>query len=109
DGVLHVRVSNSSWMHALSFSKDEILRNANLMCGAPPLVKEVRLHLGAAQPDADDVVAALARRLRTRRKPMPARAAPSAEALRAIDAETDRVTDAELRDTIRALRRRIGM
>ena len=45
-GVLFIRVSNSAWLHELSFLKEAILASANRMAGPPTLVKEVRLHLG---------------------------------------------------------------
>lgn len=111
DGVLWVRAANSAWMHELSFLREPITERANALVGPPPLVREVRFHLGRPrdEDDRDDVVAALSRRLRPSRKSTPARPAPSPEALARIDAETARVEDPELRDAIRTLRRKLGL
>lgn len=112
DGVLWVRVSNSAWMHELSFLREPIAARANELVGAR-IVRDVRFHLGSrnasAEEDRDDVVAALSRRLRPRKKATPARPTPSPALLDAIDEETARVSDPELRDTLRALRRRLGL
>jgi hypothetical protein len=114
DGVLYVRVSNSAWLHELSFLKDAIVTRANAMCGAR-IVKEVKLHLGSRRnananaDDRNDVVAALARRMRPRKQAATPRPQPSPAALRAIDDETAKISDPELRDTIRDLRRRLGL
>jgi predicted nucleic acid-binding Zn ribbon protein len=106
-GVLHVRVANSAWLHELSFLREAMMGRANELLGPPLLVKEVRLHLGAHNADADDVVAALARVRPNRQAPRP-RAKPSDAALKRIDDEAGSVGDEELRAIIRDARRKIG-
>ena len=111
-GVLWVRVANSAWMQELSFLKDAIARAAADYLGPPPLVKEVRLHLpGKGEPmnDTDDVVAALAHRKKKPKAVPPPRPPVPVETLVRIDAETDAVRDEELRETIRTLRKRLGL
>jgi hypothetical protein len=112
-GVLWVRVVNSAWMQELSFLREAIARAAADYLGPPPIVKEVRLHLpgkGEPQSDAEDVVAALARRKRPPKKSAPPAPPPVArETLVRIDAETSSVKDDELRETIRTLRKKLGM
>jgi hypothetical protein len=108
-GVLYVRVTNSAWLHELGFLREAFAREANRVVGHPPLVKEVRLHLGARRgDDADDLVAALAARQRPRAAPRP-RPVPSSAELQRIDRESDRVHDIELRAVIRDVRRRLGL
>jgi hypothetical protein len=111
-GVLWVRVANSAWMQELSFLREAIARAAADYLGPPPLVREVRLHLpgkGEPQNDAEDVVAALARRKKPKKAASAPRPAPGAETLVRIDAETDAVKDDELREMIRTLRRKLGL
>jgi hypothetical protein len=111
-GTLWVRVANSAWMQELSFLREAIARAAADYLGPPPLVREVRLHLpgkGEPQSDVEDVVAALARRKRPRRAPAAPRPPVAAETLVRIDAETEVVKDDELRESIRTLRRRLGL
>lgn len=111
DGVLDVRVANSAWLHQLSFMEAHIVAKANEMCGDPPLVRKLNLHLGSRRrlpSDQDDVVFALARQRPVRAAPRP-RPAPSAEDLARIDAEMDRVADPGLRAAILALRRKLGL
>jgi predicted nucleic acid-binding Zn ribbon protein len=107
-GVLYVRVVSSAWMHELGFLRAPLLEAARRVTGDPPLVKEIRFHLGARrQTSDDDAVAALARK---RRAPRPAaRPAPplSPEAAARIDRETERVGDEELREIIREAWRRL--
>jgi predicted nucleic acid-binding Zn ribbon protein len=108
NGVLHVRVLNNAWLHELSFLKEALVGKANEVCGAPPLVREVRLHLGAAQGiDSDDLVAALSRRQK-KALPAPRPAVPSAT-LAKIDDDAAKVRDPELREIIRTARRKIGL
>ena len=110
DGVLFVRVTSSAWMHELSFLRDDVAKRANEMCGGK-VVRAVRFHVGGRRredSDADDVVAALARRARIKAPPPP-RPSPTPDSLVRIDAESDRVDDPELREAIRAARRRIGL
>ena len=111
DGVLWVRVVNSSWLQELSFLREAMCAHANQLVGPPPLVREIRLHLGRRRDEGDqeDVIAALARH---RRRPPPPRrppANPSAETRARIDLETGRVADLELRELIAAVRRRLGL
>jgi predicted nucleic acid-binding Zn ribbon protein len=109
-GVLRVRVSNSAWLHELSFLKDALVGRANQIVGNPPLVKEIRFTQGTPKPgdtDEDDVVAALARR-RGPKRVAPARPAPSAAASQRIERETEAITDPELRAAVRSLRMKIG-
>jgi predicted nucleic acid-binding Zn ribbon protein len=105
-GVLFVRVKSSSWLHQLSFLKDEIIRRANQLVGDPPMVREVRFHLGPRKAKADDVLASTARIHRPpaeHRQPPP----PAAGArLSSIHDEAGAVSDPELRELIVAFRRR---
>ncbi|MBI4511424.1 MAG: DUF721 domain-containing protein [Deltaproteobacteria bacterium] len=109
-GVLHVRVVSSTWLQELSFLRAEMAAKVNQRCGDPPLVKEIRLHLGRRpDEDPDDVVAMLARRHARRRPRAPLRPQPSPEVLQQIEAETEVMADAELKEIVRDLRRRLGM
>jgi hypothetical protein len=111
DGILDVRVVNSSWRHELSFLQVQIVAKANEICGDPPLVRGLNLHLGSRRmplSDQQDVVAALARRRPVRTAPRP-RPRPSAEDLARIDAETEQIADSELRTALRSLRRKLGL
>jgi hypothetical protein len=106
-GVLWVEVKSSSWLHQLSFLKGEIATRANAVVGDPPLVNEVRFHLGARRrADGDDVLAAT----RTiRRQPVELRQPPppaAGDRLRSIQDEASAVEDPELRDLIVSVRRR---
>jgi hypothetical protein len=117
NGVLYVRVTNSAWMHELGFLREALAREANRVLGDPPLVKELRLHLGArrarggadAPPDLDDLVAALAAQRRRRPAPRPPRPVPTPAERSRIDRETDAVGDDELRAILRDVRHRLGM
>lgn len=109
DGVLWVRVSNSSWLHELSFLRDDIRARVNAHLGDPPLVTEVRLHLGRRQRrDDEDCEPRTASRFRVHRRrrllPAPATGARLAD----IDAETASIEDEELRAVVREARRRLG-
>lgn len=110
-GVLYVRVTNSAWLHELGFLREALVREANKIVGAPPLVREVRLHLGEARhgQDADDLVAALSAQKRSRPAPRPRLVPASALELARIDEEAGRVGDVELREVIRDMRRRLGL
>lgn len=106
-GVLWVRVRTSAWVHQLSFLKDEIVARANRVVGDPPLVREVRFHLGPRQrPGADDVLAMTARIHRPpaeqRQPPPPA----AGDRMRAIEREVAGVGDEELKRLIVEFRRR---
>ena len=112
DGVLFVRVVNSAWLHELSFLRDAVAERANALVGPPPLVREVRFHLGARRGEDldDDLVAELSRRVAQLRRPAPRTLPPPSEAtLALIDHETAAIGDPELRSTLRALRRRLGL
>jgi len=111
NGVLWVRVANSAWLQELSFLKDTMIQRANEIVGDPPLVRDVRLHIGARQQsDSDDVVAALSLRMfkpRRRRvyKPTPATGAVLAQ----IEDDAAHVEDDELREAIREARIKLGL
>jgi hypothetical protein len=107
-GVLYVRVSNSSWLQELAFFRQAIVERANRVAGPPPLVKDVRLHLGPRRdPVDDDVVAELAARRRRPRAAPPPPAPVTAAAEAGIVRDTARVSDTELRDAIRAAWRKL--
>jgi hypothetical protein len=112
-GVLYVRVTNSAWMHELGFLREALVREANRTVGDPPLVKDVRLHLGGKRrgeaPDPEDLVAALAAQTRHRPPPRPPRPPASPAELARIDREAGEVRDPDLRELIRDVRRRLGM
>jgi hypothetical protein len=106
-GVLWVRVKNSSWLHQLSFVKDELLGTIAKELGDPPLVRELRFHIGPRDKvGADD---SLAPTVRIRRAPPKKRDAPpqaTGARLAAIEQEAGRIGDDELRDIVLELRRR---
>jgi predicted nucleic acid-binding Zn ribbon protein len=109
NGVLYVRVTNSGWLQELGFLREALVRAANQAVGAP-LVREIRLHLGARPGGVgDDLVAALAAQRRPRGRPRSARPAPSSATLARIDRETAAVGDDELRAVLRDVRRRLGL
>ena len=65
NGLLWVQVSNSAWLHELSFLKTQIVTRANEVLGDPPLVCELRLHVGRRkrdEEDSDDLLALLAKK-----------------------------------------------
>ncbi len=105
-GVLWVRVANSAWLQELSFLRQTMVQRANELVGEPPLVQDVRLHIGARkQSDDDDVVAALALRVFQRRhrraySPTPASGAVLAQ----IEKDAAKVEDKQLREAIRGAR-----
>jgi len=111
DGVLWVRVANSAWLQELSFLRSAMVERANELVGAPPLVREVRLHVGARkEQDADDVVAALAQRVMFQRRRRPWRPTPATgAALERIEKETAAVESDELRAAIREARIKLGL
>lgn len=109
EGILWVRVSNSSWLHQLSFLRDDLRARVNAHLGDPPLVTDVRLHLGRRQRREDEEfeprTSGRFRSFRRRRAlPPPATGAQ----LAAIDAETACIEDEELRAVVREARRRLG-
>jgi predicted nucleic acid-binding Zn ribbon protein len=107
DRVLWVRVASSAWLHELTLLRAQVLDGIDRVLGAPRLVDELRLHLGArTQVDADDVLA-LARQARQRRPRPPPRPLPppaTGAAVAAIERDTAGIADAELRELIRAVR-----
>jgi len=112
DGILYVRVINSAWLHELSFLREAVTERANALAGPPPLVRDVRFHLGARrdEDDGDDLVAELARRVAQLRRPTPKPLPPPNPAtLALIDHETAAIGDPDLRTTLRSLRRRLGL
>ncbi len=107
-GVLWVRVETSSWMHQLSFMKEEIIAKANELCGEE-VVKDLHFHLGRHARKANDPLSAA---VRIRRPPLPQRQLPppaKGRALRAIEAEASSIEDEELRDAIIDVRRRLNL
>lgn len=106
-GVLWVRVRTPAWIHQLSFLKDEIVRRANAVVGDPPLVREVRFHLGPRErANPDDVLAMTARIHRPpaeQRQPPPPAAGPR---VRDIEQQASGIADDELRRLIIEFRRR---
>jgi predicted nucleic acid-binding Zn ribbon protein len=109
DGVLAIRVSNSAWMHELSFLKDQITDKLRERTGG--LVTEIRFWVGS--PRADQL-AELKRADRARRRPAPEHTPPeltpaTGPELERIEAETESVTDDELRAIIREARRKLNL
>ena len=106
-GVLWVRVKNPSWLHQLSFVKDELLAKIAAELGEPPLVKELRFHIGPREKvGADD---SLAPTVRIRRAPPRQREAPPAASgarLAAIESEAAAIADAELSEIVRDVRKK---
>jgi hypothetical protein len=106
--VLWVRVANSSWLHELTMMKPALLAAVRAAAGDPPLVDDLRFHLGRRrEADGDDALAEVdrltaARRAPARRLPPPPPAVGEAKA--AIERETDRVDDPELRAILRDVR-----
>ena len=107
-GTLWVRVDSSSWMHQLSFLKEEIRAKANELCGEE-IVSELRFHLGRPKERSNDPIAAAARirrsPLKERRLPLPA----VGPALAAIKDEAKNIEDEELRAAIVDVRRRLNL
>jgi predicted nucleic acid-binding Zn ribbon protein len=108
-GVLWIRVASSAWLHELSFLKDELAAQVNAAVGDPPLVTEVRFHLGGRRKfTSDDTLAPTVslRREPPRQRPLPPPATGSD--LAEIEAETATVSDPELRRLILEARRKLG-
>ncbi len=106
-GVLWVRVKNSSWLHQLSFLRDDLVARIARELGDPPLVREIRFHIGPRERIADDD--ALAPTVRIRRNAARLREPPppaAGEELARIEREADAVRDPELRQAILEVRRR---
>jgi hypothetical protein len=106
-GVLWVRVKNSSWLHQLSFLRDDLVARIARELGDPPVVREIRFHIGPRERVADDD--ALAPTVKIRRAPVRFREPPDpahGERLASIEREAGAVSDPDLRDTILEVRRR---
>lgn len=109
-GILWVRVQNSAWLHELSFLRADIAERVNQALGDPPLVTEVRFHMGGRRAVAADD--ALAPTVAIRRAPPTERPLPppaTGDRLAAIEAETAGVADDELRRLITEARRKLGL
>lgn len=105
DGVLDIRVRNSSWMHELSFMTEDLKARVNQAVGEPPLVSDIRWILARARY-ADD------RPLPERRPPAGRRVglrAASRERLAEIQQESAQVDDDELRALIADVRARYDL
>jgi len=110
DGLLMVRVSNSAWLSELSFFKDALIERINQRLGDPPLVREIRLHLG--KPPRGSVEEVDRAHARTRRAPLRARPLPppaTGADLQRIQGEVAAVEDDELRDEILEARRKLNL
>ena len=110
-GVLWIRVANSAWLHELTTMKPQLLAAVRAAADETGLrVDDLKLHLGARRnADGDDALAeidrlSVARREIRRRLPPPPPATGAAKD--AIDRETSRVEDAELREILRDVRTR---
>jgi hypothetical protein len=111
DGVLWVRVANSAWLQELTFLRDSMIAAIVGRTGQPPLVRELRLHLpGRDEPLGGPGELGAARSLGHRPPLPPPRVWPSlaADTAARIDRETAAIEDEELRQAMRALRRRLG-
>ncbi len=107
-GTLWVRVDSASWLHQLSFLKDEIIAKANTLCGSE-LVSDLRFHLGRRSGPANDALSAAQQ---IRRTPLKERALPApaqGAALAAIETEASGIEDDELRAAIIDVRRRLNL
>lgn len=107
-GTLWVRVDSSTWMHQLSFLKEDIIAKANALCGQD-IVSDLRLHLGRHTAPTGDPLSAAAqiRRVPIKGRPLP----PPAQgvALAAIEREASGIQDQELRAAIIDVRRRLNL
>jgi predicted nucleic acid-binding Zn ribbon protein len=108
-GVLWIRVTNSAWLHELSFLRDDIARQVNQAVGDPPLVRDVRFHLGGRRADPDDTLAPTVaiRRPIPAERPLPPPA--TGERLASIESEAAAVEDPELRALIIEARRKLDL
>lgn len=106
-GLLWVRVKNSSWLHQLSFLREDLIARLQRELGDPPIVTDIRFHVGARGRVAEDD--ALAPTLRIRRAPARERQPPpppSHERQAQIRGEADRIEDEELRSIVLDVRMR---
>jgi hypothetical protein len=108
--VLWVRVANSSWLHELTMMKPALLAAVRAAAGDPPLVDDLKFHLGRRRDaDGDDALAEVDRLSALRRAParrLPPPPPATGDAKVRIDRETDRVDDPELREILRSVRTR---
>lgn len=105
DGILDVRVRNSSWMHELSFLTEDMRARINRAVGGPTLIHEIRL--------------ILARPRYQHERPPAGRTPPSLECVLAkpasdermatIEHESAAVEDEELRAIIAGVRGRYDL
>jgi len=106
DGILLVAVTNSSWLHQLSFMKEDIVAKVNEAAGGDTaLVKEVRFELAGRlqkRPSVDGHIVRPRPPPRTRKPPPPAAGAR----LESIERDAESVDDPELRDIIARTRKR---
>ena len=106
-GLLWVRVKNSSWVQELTFLREDLIARINRELGDPPLVREIRFHLGPRERVADDDALAptvrIRRRIERQREPPPA---ATGQRLTEIEREAAAVGDGDLREAILALRKR---
>lgn len=112
DGVLWIRVSNSSWLHQLSFLRDELLARINERYGDPPVVSEIRLHIGRRRDPADaedQPSVGLPRRQPPRPTPLPPPASGARLARIEAEARAAGIDDEELRAAIVEARRLLDL
>jgi hypothetical protein len=102
-----VRVKNSSWLHQLSFLREDLIARLQREMGDPPIVTDIRFHVGARGKVADDDALAPTLRIRRaaarERQPPPP---PSHERQAQIRGEADRIDDEELRSIVLGVRMR---
>jgi hypothetical protein len=105
--VLWVRVANSAWLHELTTMKPQLVAAVREAAGTLR-VDDLRLHLGDRRDaHADDALAEIDRLSVARREPrrkLPAPPPATGAARDAIDRETSRVDDLELREILRDVR-----
>lgn len=105
--VLWLKVSTSAWMHELSLLKPGLLNAVRAASGTPPLVDDLKFHLGQRKDaDLDDPLAAIERLRQARRAPHPplVPVAARGEDRARIEREADAVEDPELRELVRTVR-----
>jgi hypothetical protein len=106
--TLWVKVANSSWLHELTTMKPALLAAVRAAVGDPPMVDDLKFHLGQRRDAAeDDGLAEIARRTAARQAPrqrLPAPPPAAGAARAAIERETGHVEDDELREILRDVR-----
>jgi len=110
-GVLFVRVSNSAWLQELSFLKDELVERINDRLGDPPVVTDLRFHLGStprAHSAEIERARTRSRRPKLRRRPLPA-PARGGELARITAEVGGAVEEPELRNAILEARRKLNV